>query len=156
MIMKQATLCFLINKKSRKILLGFKKIGFGSGKYNGFGGKVRNGESIEEATKRELFEECGVKTTFIEKVAELDFFFKKHSEWNQTVHVFIAEDWDGKPGESDEMTPEWFSFDNLPFERMWKDDIHWLPLVLDNKWVKAKFTFGDDNESIVDYKINED
>ncbi len=34
------------------ILLGLKKRGFGSGKWNGFGGKVEANESIEEAAKR--------------------------------------------------------------------------------------------------------
>lgn len=35
-----------------KVLLGMKKRGFGAGKWNGFGGKVEPGESIEEAAKR--------------------------------------------------------------------------------------------------------
>ena len=30
------------------------------GRWNGFGGKVNAGESIEEAVKRELFEEVGI------------------------------------------------------------------------------------------------
>ncbi|CAN0571511.1 unnamed protein product, partial [Ectocarpus sp. 12 AP-2014] len=37
-----------------------KKRGFGEGKWNGFGGKVESGESVEEAAKRELMEEAGV------------------------------------------------------------------------------------------------
>lgn len=32
-----------------RVLLGMKKRGFGMGKYNGFGGKVEPGESIEAA-----------------------------------------------------------------------------------------------------------
>ena len=35
-----------------KILLGMKKRGFGEGKWNGFGGKVKEGETIEDALKR--------------------------------------------------------------------------------------------------------
>ncbi|CAN0505072.1 unnamed protein product, partial [Ectocarpus sp. 12 AP-2014] len=34
---------------SKEILLGMKKRGFGEGKWNGFGGKVESGESVEEA-----------------------------------------------------------------------------------------------------------
>ena len=33
----------------------------GAGWYNGFGGKVEGGENIEEAAKREVYGECGVK-----------------------------------------------------------------------------------------------
>ena len=37
---------------SSKILLGMKKRGFGVGRWNGFGGKVHVGESIEAAASR--------------------------------------------------------------------------------------------------------
>ena len=36
-----------------KVLLGYKKRGFGEGWWNGFGGKVKVEESIEDAAKRE-------------------------------------------------------------------------------------------------------
>lgn len=35
-----------------KVLLGMKKRGFGVGKWNGFGGKVQPGETIEDAARR--------------------------------------------------------------------------------------------------------
>jgi len=38
---------------------------------------------------------------------------------------------------------------------MWQDDAHWLPLVLEDKRVKASFTFKDDNESIETVDIKE-
>lgn len=38
------TLMFVV--EDNRVLLGFKKRGFGSGKYNGFGGKVELNESI--------------------------------------------------------------------------------------------------------------
>ena len=53
------TLCIPI--KENGVLLGLKKRGFGSGRWNGFGGKVEEGETIEQATLRELDEEVGIK-----------------------------------------------------------------------------------------------
>lgn len=153
--MKTATLCFLIKRESNEILLGFKKIGFGSGKYNGFGGKVKEGESIADAALRELFEESGVTAFDIEKFGELTFLFKYKPEWDQLVHVFIAEQWSGEPVESNEMLPKWFNFNELPFEKMWQDDKHWVPQILADKKIKAEFTFGEDNESIIDMKMKE-
>jgi len=47
---KITTLVMATNQSS--ILLGYKKRGFGSGRWNGFGGKVEPGESIEEAAVR--------------------------------------------------------------------------------------------------------
>lgn len=35
-----------------RVLLGMKKRGFGAGKWNGFGGKVQPGETIEQAARR--------------------------------------------------------------------------------------------------------
>ena len=53
-----------------EILLGMKKRGFGTGKWNGFGGKIENGESAEQGAIRELEEESSlvVRDIMIEKV----------------------------------------------------------------------------------------
>lgn len=40
------------NKLLTLVLLGMKKRGFGAGKWNGFGGKVQPGETIEEAARQ--------------------------------------------------------------------------------------------------------
>ena len=47
---KLLTLTFV--RESAKVLLGYKKRGFGEGRWNGFGGKVEPGETIEEGAKR--------------------------------------------------------------------------------------------------------
>ena len=62
---KILTLCFIYQHP--KVLLGMKKRGFGAGRWNGFGGKVRDGETIEEATKREMKEEVGIIPGDIER-----------------------------------------------------------------------------------------
>ena len=144
---KQATLCFLL--RENEILLGMKKRGFGVGKYNGFGGKVAPGESVEEATVRELYEESGVKVNIsdLEKVAEFDFFFPtvpKEQNWDQVVSVFFIRNWEGEPIESEEMLPVWMKQNSLPFEKMWEDDQHWFPRVLLGKKVRGKFSFDKD------------
>ena len=50
---KLLTLAFV--KESTRILLGYKKRGFGMGRWNGFGGKVQANESIENAAKRYVY-----------------------------------------------------------------------------------------------------
>lgn len=44
------------------VLLGLKKRGFGTGKWNGFGGKVEPGETIRQAAIREMKEEAGIES----------------------------------------------------------------------------------------------
>lgn len=41
----------------RRVLLGMKKRGFGAGKWNGFGGKVQTGETIEQGARRYTYKE---------------------------------------------------------------------------------------------------
>ncbi|HEX7588854.1 MAG TPA: 8-oxo-dGTP diphosphatase [Anaerolineae bacterium] len=149
--MRDATLVFLVRGHPQpELLLGMKNRGFGSGKYNGFGGKVESGETIENAAVRELSEECGITVSVSDLIqaARLEFFFPAQPDWNQVVHVFLAERWRGEPAETGEMTPAWFGLDAIPYEQMWADDPYWLPLVLRGEFVEATFTFRNDNETI--------
>ena len=134
-----------------------KKRGFGSGKWNGFGGKIQNKEAIVDAAKRELFEESGIKAIKLEKVGELTFFFPhvENNAWDFFVNVFIVKNWEGNPIESDEMLPKWFNFKEIPFEMMWQDDRHWLPKILNDEMVRATFTFHKDNETITYMKMED-
>ncbi len=162
--MRNSTLLFLIKKSSvgkiTDICLAMKKRGFGMGRWNGTGGKVNEGESIEDATVRETEEEIGVKiddVSDLHKVAELAFTFATKPEWNQMVHVYFAEKWSGDIVESEEMKPQWFNVSNIPFKDMWPDDIFWLPKVLGGDKVKASkvkadFTFGD-GDVILEQKV---
>lgn len=139
MTKKQFTLCIL--HQNTQILLGMKKRGFGEGKWNGFGGKVEVGETIEESAIREMREEAGIEVQELVKMGILDFEFEGDPQLLE-VHVFRTESFTGTPAESEEMKPEWFHVDNIPFAQMWSDDIHWIPLLLTGKKFKGKFLFG--------------
>ena len=149
--MQDATLCFVVDgNPPQRVLLGMKKRGFGEGKYNGFGGKIENGERVEAAAIRELEEEASIRVSEanLQQVARLTFSFPFKAEWDQVVYVFVARKWQGDPSESEEMRPEWFAVNALPFDQMWADDEHWLPLVLDGKQIDGRFTFKADNETL--------
>ena len=133
------TLCIVHSHP--KILLGMKKRGFGEGRWNGFGGKVHAGETIEEAAKRETKEECGIEIGKIEKLGVMDFSWKDNDEKIE-VHVFKILDFSGEPFETEEMRPEWFEIEKIPFESMWPDDKFWMPLFLENKKFRGTFVFG--------------
>lgn len=151
--MRDTTLCFL--QRKNKLLLGMKKRGFAEGKWNGFGGKLLEGETILQAVIRELEEECGVKTEeqHAEKRAELSFRFPHKPEWDQKVHVFIFKKWENKPQETEEMLPQWFDLSKLPFDKMWSDDPYWLPRILHGEILCSDFTFAEDGETIKEFKL---
>ncbi len=144
--MRNSTLLFLVKKDGGRITdvcLAMKKRGFGMGRYNGVGGKVESNESIEEAVIRETKEEIGVTVSDIVKRGELEFTFPHKTDWNQLVHVYLADSWDGEIIETEEMNPLWFSIDDVPYKEMWSDDIYWLPQVLEGKNVQGKFSFSE-------------
>jgi 8-oxo-dGTP diphosphatase len=154
--MTETTLCLLIQgNPPQRVLLGFKKVGFGAGKYTGFGGKVRPGETPSAAAIRELEEETGlqVRGAELQPMGQFSFLFPSRPRWSQLVHVFVAHSWEGTLKESREMIPTWFSVDEIPLERMWEDGAHWLPHILAGEPIQAHFTFGADNETIVDMEI---
>lgn len=151
--MKQATLCFLLD--GNRVLLGMKKRGLGAGRWNGVGGKVESNESVEDAARREVYEEIGVRADNIEKVGMLRFFFPDEAQfegWNQEVHVFLVREWVGEPGESDEMAPQWHSIEAIPFDNMWADDAQWLPRVLAGERIFGEFYFADE-KTIAEFSL---
>ena len=147
-ILRNSTLLFLIKSNGKKITdicLALKKRGFGMNRWNGVGGKVENSETIEYATKREAMEEIGVTVKDLIKVGELSFYFPHNSSWDQLVHIYFSENWEGELIESEEMKPEWFSVSDIPFKEMWSDDIYWLPGVLKGKLIRGSFIFGEND-----------
>lgn len=146
--LKQATLVFLRKMVGEEthICLALKKRGFAMGKWNGVGGKVERGESIEQAAVRETAEEILVKVMLkdLQLVAKLDFIFEDKPEWGQRVHVFFVDHWQGEPSESEEMMPKWYKISEIPYDQMWQDDRYWLPKVLHGEKVQGEFHFGAD------------
>ncbi len=139
---KIQTLCLIY--KHPQILLGMKKRGFGVGKWNGYGGKPQGDETVEEAIKRELTEEAGINVLDIDKVGLMEFYYGDDEDYLE-VHIFKSYDFEGEIVESEEMKPEWFHIDDLPFDSMWPDDRHWMPLFLAGKRFKGKFIFDKEN-----------
>lgn len=146
--MKQLSLMFLM--RHGEILLAMKKRGFGEGLWNGAGGKQQHRESINQTAIRETQEEIGVTAVSFDKVAELHFSYLEGEE--MLVSAYLCFEWVGEPRESEEMKPRWFKIESIPYEKMWPDDKHWLPRVINGEKLKAKFSY-DANNLIVDYAL---
>jgi ADP-ribose pyrophosphatase YjhB (NUDIX family) len=146
--MKVLTLGFLL--KDDAICLGMKKRGFGEGNWNGYGGKVEEGESVTAALVREIREESGVETNErdLEEVALIDFIFEDGKHLH--VHTYFIRTWRGEPAETEEMRPRWYAFDAIPYDLMWADDIHWLPRALRGEKLRGTVYFNADGETIKD------
>ncbi len=132
-----ATLLFII--KEGRILLIEKKRGLGAGKINGPGGKIDPGETPLQAIIRETQEELLITPHTPRKLGELQFSMSDHADI--LCHVYRADDFTGTPTETDEALPVWTALDAIPYQRMWEDDRHWLPLVLSETTFRGRFVF---------------
>ena len=141
-----------------RVLLGYKKVGFGKGKFTGIGGKVEAGETIKAAALREMTEETGVlvdEKHLLDK-GQIEFFFPAKPTWNLTIHIFLTRRWRGRPEEGREIRPKWFETDLLPFNQMWDDASYWYNRVLSGEKIRASFRFKSDNETIDTYQFHRD
>jgi ADP-ribose pyrophosphatase YjhB (NUDIX family) len=143
---KVLTLAYLL--KNDTICLAMKKRGFGEGNWNGYGGKLEEGETLDEGAIREIKEESAVVVgkSDLEKVAIVEFIFKdgKHLE----VHTYFVRKWEGEPVETEEMKPNWFLYKDIPYEKMWADDAYWLPRAFNGEKLLGKVWFKEDGKSI--------
>jgi 8-oxo-dGTP diphosphatase len=145
---EKAVLCYVLH--NGEVLLIHKKKGLGAGKINAPGGRINPGESPLEAAVRETEEETGIRPVNPVEMAELSFIFTdgyslhgrifvanqfKHTQFTQKVGTLV---------ETDEAFPFWCSQEKIPYEDMWEDDAHWLPHVLEGKYVKGFFVFEGD------------
>lgn len=135
---KILTLCMVAT--DMHVLLGMKKRGFGAGRWNGFGGKVEEGESIERAAVREVEEEVSLTPTAMSKIGILEFSFESEPIVLE-VHIFKVTGFVGEPKESDEMKPQWFAWSDVPFSQMWIDDEYWFPYLKNGQYFKGAFLF---------------
>ncbi|KAI9062227.1 hypothetical protein FKP32DRAFT_865614 [Trametes sanguinea] len=164
---KQYTNAFIIQDDS-KILLGYKKRGFGQGLWNGFGGKVDPGETAAQAAVRELQEEAGI-TAPLQLCGKL-FFVIEGVDAAFDLSVYSAYEYSGTITETEEMRPEWFSIQDtllpgprnpltivdhgekaeelppVPLDKMWADDEFWMPLMLARRYFVGRADFGADNK----------
>ncbi len=142
-----ATLVFII--RDGQILLIRKKRGLGKGKINGPGGRVDPGETPEQCAVRECQEELNITPQNLEYCGQNLFQFTD----GYSIHVWTyrGEEFDGEPVETAEAIPHWFDLADIPYDEMWEDDRHWLPLVLARRRFVARYIFEGDR--MLDHRI---
>lgn len=112
----------LIERSDGKILCVWNR------RYNGWslpGGKVEDGETVDEAVQRELLEEVGLLTRSMVKVFEGDHGLKVESTRGSRVHVFRVTPCPGTPRQMEDGCPvRWLTINEFikesPFGEFYK------------------------------------
>jgi 8-oxo-dGTP pyrophosphatase MutT (NUDIX family) len=137
-LLKAVTLIMVIDREQRTVLLGRKSRGFGSGKWNGFGGKVDPTDAnVRDAAVRELHEESGLRVADPAAMARRAVAYFQYPMGCDArileTHLYTVDrkDVTGDVVESEEMNPiRWVPFADVPLAEMWADDAYWLPQLL--------------------------
>jgi 8-oxo-dGTP diphosphatase len=124
--------------KDGKTLLGEKKKGeIGTGTLNGPGGKLDPGETITECLIREVREELDIALfpERLTKIAIVTFFAAGEAFFE--CHVYRTNTFEGELQETDDMIPNWYDNENLPYERMLEADRLWFKKAVDGEKFNA-------------------
>jgi 8-oxo-dGTP diphosphatase len=144
---QRATLVFVI--RDGEMLLIRKKKGLGAGKINAPGGRIAPGETPAEGAVREAQEELRVTPTGVRPAGELRFQFVDGLSLH--VYVFTAGGCIGSPEETEEATPLWARIEAIPYDQMWEDDRHWIPIMLSGRTFHGRFIF--DGDRMLDHEL---
>jgi len=147
------TVCFPLC--GGNVLLGMKKRGFGAGWWNGFGGKVKEGETATASVLRELAEESGLlaREGDLLEVARMRFYLPDGAI--MAGHAFLLSVWSGEPQETEEMRPQWFSLAAIPYESMWPGDERWLPEIFAGRKIEGEIRFGATTAEVASVRIED-
>ena len=145
--------CFLI--KDDKVLLVRKQKGFGAGRLNVPGGRLKEGETPEEGVVREALEETGLRLDDLKRQGILRFYFGEKGEPDWILYVFSSTSFKGKLRDSIEGTLEWVELDRLPYEKLLEDNRYWIPLLRKGRSFSGAFYFNESGERLLRYSLRE-
>ena len=131
--MKDATLGVVLEGDT--MLLGEKKKGeIGTGVLSGPGGKLDPGETREEL-------EIELDPASLEPVALIDFYAGGNVDFR--VHVYRARIASGELRETADMIPAWYPVNDLPYDRMYESDRHWIGKAAQGEKFRANVYYRD-------------
>ena len=131
-----ATLGFILSPDQQKTLLVHRQgrdDDHHQGKFNGLGGKMKQGESVLNCLQREIREESGLicQNSILRGTINWPEFGPNGENW--LGFIFIIDSFTGTPyNRNNEGTLAWHSITEMKNLPMWPGDRYFLPLVFDD------------------------
>lgn len=111
-------------------------------------------ESISDAARREIMEECGVEVDDLRHIGAM-CYVKDGRQEMAVVHIFTGTQIRGVPEPSEEMNPvQWYHRRELPYGEMYPDFGYWYQHVLVDKIFCGRVRFNA-NDQITEQSIRE-
>lgn len=153
--MIKAVIVYLFDK-NWNILLGKGKRWPNKGRRNWYGWKFDEGEDEYQCALRELKEESWIvlQKKDLQIIWILNHIFDEDGK-NWLTYIFMWRyDWEAQ--ETDEMTPKWFTQEEIPFDNMRDDDKYWYSDMLENRYFEYEIHYDKDEKVVkmIDIKNN--
>lgn len=154
--MIMVTLCFCT--KGDQVWLGMKRRGFGAGKRNGYGGKLKLEDHDDHFLNvaRELQEETGIVADPKELELRGCTYFNFQDGRAFQCYVFLLRDTQQIPRDTEEMNDHHlYPIDALPYDSMWAGDHIWVPTALsDSTQFQAFVHFDASGEKVLSHSLH--
>ncbi len=155
--MKRIETILIIYPRPR-MFLGFKnpKKKFG-GKWNGFGGGLEEGQSLEECAIKETYDETGLVVKDLKKRGIIRFYFEDGEE--HEVHIYITDNYKGEPNTLKDFVKYKYFHENeisKVYNDMMPADRYWIPFLISGKLFTGRvyFTKKSGKLEVKDYNLN--
>ncbi len=147
-----ATLVFPV--RGIEVMLAEKVQKIGAGCLNGWGGKVKTGESLRACAAREFFEESCAKINEKDLVKVGIVHFTNHntdrSVFICVVHVYTITRWTGEIVSTREMkSPAWYRRRFVAREKLMLADRYWLSKMLSGKKGIVWAEYGPHQQTLI-------
>jgi len=149
--MKFATLCY-VRKNGKTLMLHRvkKEQDMHTGKWNGLGGKIEEGETPEECAIREVYEECGlvVRNPIMKGILTFPDFYENESWY---VFLFLITDFNGELITSTEGNLAWIDNEQLSKLNLWEGDAVFMKWLDTQDFFSGKFIYR--NGKLIEYNV---
>ena len=129
-MLPETVLCYI--KKDDCYLLLFrnkKENDVNEGKWMGVGGHIEKGETPDQATVREIYEETGLTATKYRCVGEIMFI---NDDYQEKMYVYEVSEIKGEQIVCNEGDLAWIPVKDIYSYPMWEGDKEFLPLLFTN------------------------